>query len=91
MKPPESASPMAAAMQWVARIMAAALMMVLPGLLGHWLGEQLAGRKDDGAAGSGWLALAGFTLGIVSAMYYLIAWTRRDELRRKSQKESHGE
>lgn len=82
---------MAAAIEWVARIMAAALMMVLPGLLGHWLDEQWAAPDDGGPGGPGWLALVGFTAGIVVAMYYLIAWTRRDELRRKSQRESDSE
>ena len=67
-------SPMAAAMEWVARVFAAVLMMVLPGLGGQWL---------DKHWGTGFLGLAGFVVGLVGGVTYLIAVTRRaDEARR---------
>lgn len=59
--------PMGAAMQWVARIMAAGLMMVLPGLAGQWL---------DGRLGTGFLALIGFGIGITLALFYLVALSK---------------
>lgn len=62
-------------MEWVARIMAAALMMVLPGLLGQWLDEKF---------GFELLALIGFALGIALGMYYLIVQTRQADARRKA-------
>ncbi|MEM8947050.1 MAG: hypothetical protein AAGD11_17890 [Planctomycetota bacterium] len=61
--------PMGAAMQWVARIIAAGMMMVLPGLAGQWL---------DGRLGAGFFALLGFALGIFVSMSYLIAVTQTD-------------
>lgn len=65
-KPPRL-NPMAAGMQWVARIMAAGLMMVLPGLAGQWL---------DGKLGTGFLVLVGFAFGIAVSIAYLIAITK---------------
>jgi hypothetical protein len=59
--------PMAIAMQWVARVFAATLMMILPGLGGHWL---------DRRWGIGFLGLAGFVLGLSGGVAYLIAVTR---------------
>jgi hypothetical protein len=59
--------PMALAMQWVARITAAGLMMVLPGLAGQWL---------DGWLGTGALALCGFAVGITVSIAYLVAITK---------------
>ena len=58
---------MARGMEMVARVMAAALMMVLPGLGGQWLDRQL---------GTGWLALLGFAFGISVSIYYLIVVTK---------------
>ncbi len=66
--------PMAAAMEWVARIFAAALMMVLPGLGGQWL---------DRLWGTGFLGLAGFALGLIGGMMYLIAATKAADAERK--------
>ncbi len=60
---------MAAAMQWVSRIMAAGLMMVLPGLAGQWL---------DGRLGTSFLVLVGFAAGIWIAIAYLIAITKNE-------------
>ena len=51
----------------VAKVMAAAMMMVLPGLGGQWL---------DRHWGTRWLALAGFAFGISVSIYYLIVITR---------------
>jgi len=67
-KGPET-HPMAAAMQWVSRIVAAGLMMVLPGLGGEWL---------DRRFGLGVLALLGFAIGIAAAIYYLVSVTKRE-------------
>jgi hypothetical protein len=65
--------PMAVAMQWVARVFAVSLMMVLPGLGGQWLDSRWQTR---------FVGIAGFVLGLVGGMAYLIAMTRRDDLGR---------
>ena len=70
-------TPMAAAMQWVSRIFAVALMMSLPGVGGQWLDERL---------GTSFVGLAGFVLGLVAGMAYLIAATQRDAAARKESK-----
>jgi len=73
------------AMEWVARVFASALMMCAPGLGGYWL---------DGWLGTRFLGLAGFVVGLIGAMAYLIAVTkaadrkRREEKRRQS---DHGD
>ena len=59
---------MAAAMEWVSRIFAVALEMVLPGLAGIWLDEKL---------GTGFLVLVGFGLGIALAIWHLLAMSKR--------------
>jgi hypothetical protein len=59
--------PMAIAMQWVARVFAATLMMIVPGLGGQWL---------DRRWGTRFLGLAGFVLGLIGGVAYLIAVTR---------------
>jgi hypothetical protein len=66
---------MAAAMQWVARIFAAALMMSLPGIGGQWL---------DGKWGTGFIGPAGFVLGLIGGMMYLIAATKSVDAERKN-------
>ena len=66
--------PMAIAMAWVARVFAAALMMFLPGLGGQWL---------DDRWGTGFLGLAGFVLGLVGGVAFLIAATRSAESQRR--------
>jgi hypothetical protein len=38
---PDERSPVALAYQWATRIMVVAMMMVLPGLAGHWVDEKL--------------------------------------------------
>jgi hypothetical protein len=59
---------MAVAMQWVSRIFATSLMMVGPGLGGQWLD----GRWQTRVFGP-----AGFVLGMVVGVIYLIAVTRQ--------------
>jgi hypothetical protein len=61
---------MAIAMQWVARITASGMMMVLPGLGGLWLDDRL---------GVGFIGLLGFGFGLVGGMIYLISATRSAE------------
>ena len=58
---------MAEAMNWVSKITTVALEMVLPGLAGSWLDNQLETR---------FLALLGFVLGISLGMWHLIAMTK---------------
>jgi hypothetical protein len=65
--------PMGVAMQWVARIFAAAMMMILPGLAGLWLDDKF---------GVGFIGLIGFGFGLVGGMIYLISATRATEVRR---------
>jgi hypothetical protein len=65
---PDPPPPMAIAMQWVARIFAMSLMMVGPGVGGQWLD----GRWQTRVFGP-----AGFVLGMVAGVAYLIAITRK--------------
>ena len=58
---------MAEAMNWVSKITAVALEMILPGLAGLWLDNQLGTR---------FLALLGFALGVPLGMWHLIAMTK---------------
>lgn len=71
--------PMAVAMQWVARVFAASLMMVAPGLGGQWLDSQWQ---------TGFLGLAGFAVGLVGGVAYLIAITRRADADRRRKAEA---
>ena len=68
-KPP----PMALAMEWVSRIMAVVVAMVLPGVLGYWL---------DGKFGTRFLMPIGFAIGMAWGLVYLIALTRRTDSNR---------
>ena len=70
----EPEHPMALAMQWVARVFAASAVMVLPGLGGNGL---------DGLWGTRFLGVAGFVLGLVGGVFYLIAVTRQAEVARR--------
>ncbi len=65
---PVDLSWMAEGMNWVSRITAVALEMVLPGLAGLWLDNQLETR---------FFALLGFALGVPLGMWHLIAMTKR--------------
>ncbi len=66
---------MALAMQWVARVFAAALMMCLPGVGGQWL-DRLWGTQFFGPAG--------FVLGLIGGVVYLIAVTRAADKARRA-------
>lgn len=66
--------PMGVAMQWVARIFGAAVMMILPGLAGLWL---------DGRLGVGFIGLIGFGIGLIGGMTYLISATRAADAERR--------
>ena len=72
---------MGAAMEWVGRIMALALEMVLPGIGGTWL---------DGRWGTGpVLTIAGFLLGTVGGLGHLLWMTAADN--KKSQERRRDE
>lgn len=59
---------MALAMEWVAKITTVGLEMVLPGVGGHYLDTRL---------GTGYLAFAGFGLGMVVGILHLVQMARR--------------
>lgn len=61
---------MAEAMNWVSKITTVALEMVLPGLAGLWLDNQLETR---------FLAFLGFVLGVPLGIWHLIAMTRHKQ------------
>jgi len=65
---PVDLSWMAEGMNWVSRITTVALEMVLPGLAGSWLDNQLETR---------FFALLGFALGVPLGMWHLVAMTKR--------------
>lgn len=69
MRPPNNQrSPVGDALEWVARIMAVALVMVLPGLAGQWL-DRLYGAK--------FLGLLGFAVGVTLGIGALLVIVRR--------------
>ena len=72
---PDNRPPMAIALEWVSRITAVAMAMVLPGLLGYWLDSKL---------GTGFLAPVGFVVGIVGGMWSLLALTGAVGKRRRT-------
>ena len=57
------------AMEWVSRVLAICVVMVLPGLGGGWL---------DKRYGTGFWALVGFALGFASGLTALILLVKRD-------------
>jgi len=59
--------PIAAGLEWVARITTVSLEMVLPGIAGQWLDERW---------GTGFLALLGFAIGIPVSIWHLLIMTR---------------
>jgi hypothetical protein len=75
-------NPMAIAMQWVSRVFAASLMMVLPGLGGRWLDERW---------GTWFIGACGFVLGMVSGVVYLIGVTRAVDASRKARRPNPGD
>jgi hypothetical protein len=58
----------AGAIDWVSRVLAVLLVMVVPGLLGSWLDRQLATR---------WFTAAGFLLGMFAGMVGLVVLVLR--------------
>jgi hypothetical protein len=61
-------SPVSEAMIWVSRILAVTAVMVLPGLAGQWLDKRFA---------TSFLGIAGFVLGLISGMAYLLVITKQ--------------
>jgi hypothetical protein len=64
---PDGPSPIGLAFEWVGRILAVTIEMVVPGLLGQQLDKYLGTR---------FLVLVGFGGGISLALYHLIVMTR---------------
>jgi hypothetical protein len=62
-EPEDRRPPMAIAMEWVSRITTIALEMVLPGLLGLWIDNQLGTRVV--------FMLLGFGVGMTVAIWHL--------------------
>jgi hypothetical protein len=73
---------MAVAMQWVGRIFAAVLVMCLPGL---------AGQALDRRCGTHIIGPAGFVVGLVAGVAYLIAFTRKTEAERRRRRDLDGQ
>ena len=68
--PPDDRSPAAKAYQWATRIMVVSLEMVLPGLAGYWLDQQLGSLVL--------FTLLGFGVGSWLGVVHLIRMTRSD-------------
>ena len=68
MDPPDSRSPMARASEWATRIMTISMEMVLPGIAGYWLDQQLGTVAL--------FMLVGFALGCTAAVLHLIKLSR---------------
>jgi hypothetical protein len=66
--PPDDRLPAAKAYAWATRIMVVAMMMVLPGLAGHWLDEQFGTVVL--------FLLVGLGLGCTAAVFQLIQIAR---------------
>jgi hypothetical protein len=69
-EPTDDRSPLAKAYQWSARIMVVALEMVLPGMAGYWLDQQIGTRVV--------LMLVGFALGGTAAVVHLLHLVRSE-------------
>lgn len=65
--PSDQPSPIGVAFEWVGRILAVVVEMVVPGLLGQYL---------DARLGTSFLALLGFGGGLTLGIYHLIVMTR---------------
>lgn len=74
-KPP----PIALALEWVSRIIAIALVMVLPGMGGAWLDKRL---------GTAWLAPLGFVFGMMLGIWYLLVATGAISAKRPRNKDN---
>lgn len=69
MRPPhKQVSPLGDAIEWVSKITAVALVMVLPGLAGQWL---------DRKYGMKFLGLLGFACGVTLGVWTLLVMVRR--------------
>lgn len=69
---------MAKATNWIARIAIVVLAMVLPGLAGLWLDNQVETR---------FLGVLGFALGVPLGMWFVIVMTKRNGTRWRDQDE----
>ena len=76
--PPDDRSPIALAYAWATRIMVVALVMVLPGLAGHWLDERLGTVVL--------FLLVGLGLGCTAATLQLIQFIRSENERKSNGK-----
>jgi hypothetical protein len=65
--PSDQQSPIGAAFEWVGRILAVVVEMVVPGLVGKYFDDRL---------GTGFLALVGFGGGLSLGIWHLIVMTR---------------
>lgn len=71
--PSDDRSPAAKAYQWASRIMIVALEMVLPGLAGYWVDQQLGTVVL--------FMMLGFAVGGTGAIMHLIRMARSDQSR----------
>ena len=71
--PSDDRSPAAKAYQWASRIMIVSLEMVLPGLAGYWIDQQLGTKVV--------FMLIGFAVGGTASVMHLIRMTRSEEKR----------
>jgi hypothetical protein len=76
--PIDDRSPIALAYAWATRIIVVALVMVLPGLAGHWLDERLGTVVL--------FLLVGLGLGCTAATFQLIQIIRSENERRSDRK-----
>jgi hypothetical protein len=74
--------PVARAYHWVSIVTTAVAFMVLPGLGGQWL---------DGQWGTRFLALLGFSLGLVGGVGYLLLALSAEESRRARERRQSSE
>ena len=81
-RPPENLTPMAQAMEWATRIMAVALEMVIPGLVGKWLDDRL---------GTWYCVLLGFGFGLFAGMWHLVLMTRQLSRPKPSRQQQNGQ
>ncbi len=70
---------MAAAIEWVGRITAVGIEMVLPGLAGKWL--------DDHWRTGPLLTFAGFAIGMILGIWHLLRMTSRNNSQRSPRRD----
>ncbi len=71
--------PLVVALEWVSKITAVAIEMVLPGIIGTWL---------DRRWGTKFIALAGFALGLTVAIWHLLILTGTENAKRSKRPDS---